>query len=160
LTLLVAFCYKAAMRPCRFLSLLLAFLVLFASFPDGMALASGAKDRADSHTLSAACHESMTTDAGASIPHHGHDAGSSLHGQHDAPMAAQAQHDDCSSAASHDCFNTGCASVAGCSGFAGMLSLASFSPALPGAQEAIPFRASLRLDARVTGIYHPPRQHA
>jgi hypothetical protein len=150
------------MRPPKFFFFLLAFFVAFAAFPGGMAVASGAKDTAGSHTLSAACHdESMTADAGASMLHHGHDAGSSLHGQHDAPMAAQAQQGDCSGSASHDCFNAGCASVAGCSGFAGMLfSLAAFSPVLPGAREVIPFQTSLRLDARVSGIYHPPRQHA
>ncbi|MDR0736749.1 MAG: hypothetical protein LBF51_07990 [Zoogloeaceae bacterium] len=148
------------MRFPKFFSLLLAFFVMSAAFPGNMALASGARDTNGLHAMSANCHASANADTlpASLVAAHDH----ALHGRHghDMKIGAQAQHDDCPGTSSHGCFNTGCASVTSCSGFIGLFPLTEISSVIPNAQEAIPFRASLYLDAHVTGIYHPPRQHA
>jgi hypothetical protein len=118
------------MRFRKFLSLLLAFCVMLATFPGGAALAFGAKDAAGSgsHSMTT-CHDAMDSDAGS-------------HDRHDAPAdAAQPQ---------HNC----------CTGFVGILSTTAFSPVMPHARETPLFLPSLRLLSRTTGIYRPPRQHA
>ncbi|MDR2788846.1 MAG: hypothetical protein LBD06_10935 [Candidatus Accumulibacter sp.] len=123
---------------------LLAFFVLFAAFPGGMAFASGMKGMTGaSAAMTMTCHESMTADADASsmTPHHGHAADAGQQG--DDPVSADSQ-------SPSDC----------CVSFAGILSMTVFSPMLPGAREAIAFSPSLRLAARVAGIYRPPRQYA
>jgi hypothetical protein len=170
------------MRRSKFFSSLLAFFVLFATFPGGMVVAFQASEARSQETEKTAHDDALA--AGLAVCHHGHDADShsASHGRHEVSMDAQAaQHGDCSGmassgfssheaseVASHDCFNgyghdcsgADCASLLGCSGFAGLFSLMATSPVIPGLQEAIPFRASLRLDARATGIYHPPRHNA
>jgi hypothetical protein len=71
------------MRSRRLVSLLLAVFVMFATFPDNMALAFGAEEAAGSHAM-ASCHEAMAADVG------------SLSHDHDAPVdAPQAQHGCC-----------------------------------------------------------------
>ncbi|MDR1661530.1 MAG: hypothetical protein LBR95_03760 [Azoarcus sp.] len=122
------------MRPRQLISFLLSLFVMFATFPANMALASSA----EASSGPAACHgaKAANTDSFAAL----HDA--DLHEQHerDAPASAQVQHACCT--------------------VVGILPLMAFSPLIPGAQEIIPFRPSLRLAASITGVYRPPRQNA
>ncbi|MDR2260940.1 MAG: hypothetical protein LBE06_08465 [Azoarcus sp.] len=126
------------MRSRKLLSFLLAFFFLFATFPGGMAFAAGTRDATGSHAM-AACHESMALDADSAAAH---DTGPHARHGSDAPAGAQPQH--------------GC-----CAGFACIVSLTELSPLpMDGAKEPIAFRPVLRLAARITGIYRPPRQNA
>ncbi|MDR0717186.1 MAG: hypothetical protein LBF50_07210 [Azoarcus sp.] len=128
------------MRARKLFSFLLAFFFLFATFPGGMAFAAGAGDADGSHAM-AACHEAMALDADSAAA--AHDADSHARHGPDAPAGAGAQ-------TQHGC----------CVGFACIVSLTELSLSLKGARETIAFRPSLRLAARITGIYRPPRQNA
>ncbi|MDR2364764.1 MAG: hypothetical protein LBD68_02775 [Zoogloeaceae bacterium] len=78
--------------------------------------------------------------ASAPMARHSHDAGA--RGNDPAPAEPQTQQSQ------SDC----------CVNFVGILSLPLLSSPPPAAREAIAFAPSLRLSARVTGIYHPPRK--
>ncbi|MDR3213654.1 MAG: hypothetical protein LBT71_07060 [Azoarcus sp.] len=129
------------MRARKFLSFLLALSIVFAPFPGSMALAFAAAESAGAHAM-AGCHEAMMAHVDA-LPssHDGHDA--TLHARHNHGTKGSPQ-------LQHDC----------CTGVVGLVSFVDFSPVVQNAQEAIPFRPSLRLVSNMTGIYHPPRQNA
>jgi hypothetical protein len=121
------------MRLRRFLSFLLAFLVMLATFPSNMAFAFGASDASGTPAM-AGCHESMT----ANMDSAAHDTTTHEQHGHDAPVGAQAQH--------------GC-----CAGFVGIVSLTELFLPMESAREITAFRPSLRLAASMASIYRPPR---
>ena len=124
------------MRARKYLSLLLVLAIIFAAFPNSVAMAFAATAGGGAHSMEN-CHRTLAGHADT------HDDAAAAHGQHDRDDTDPPQ-------TRHDC----------CIGFVGLLSPTPFPPPVPGAQEPPPFRPSLRLAPYMTDIYRPPRPHA
>ncbi|MDR0634677.1 MAG: hypothetical protein LBF91_06840 [Azoarcus sp.] len=123
------------MRARKCLLFLLVLSIVFAAFPNSVAMAFAATAGDGAHTM-----ENCQGTLAGHTDRHGDDAASP--GQHD-------RHDTDSPQTRHDC----------CISFVGLISPPPLSPPVHGAQEPLLFRPSLRLAPHMTDIYRPPRQH-